>query len=319
MFQPLYFQGLSRALAVVTLSLFARTALAQQIPDAPQPLVAPDATQNGMPAPKPLPSPSPKIIKLGALTLSGSLRARAENWNWFESSTADSHYTFGAALLRLALGQQKDKVDWQNIGVIETRTGAIDWLLWGAGQLGRWGNLDHRAGAIAAEAGYQLPVRLNPWLRVGYFRSTGDGNPLDDAHTTFFQALPTPRPYARFPFYNLMNNGDAFAQLRLRLRRNLSLRSDAHYLRLSDKNDLWYMGGGAFQDKAFGYLGRPGGGGKTLGVTADVSLEYNLAPTTTLTFYASGVRGGRVQRSLYPEGGNHPGARFLYFEVTQRF
>jgi len=31
------------------------------------------------------------------------------------------------------------------------------------------------------------------------------------------------------------------------------------------------------------------------------------------------VSGGRVQAFVYPEGGTHPGARFLYVELTQRF
>ena len=87
---------------------------------------------------------------------------------------------------------------------------------------------------------------------MGYFRSTGDGNPADGDHTTFFQVLPTPRVYARFPFYNLMNNEDVFAQLRLRPHARVSLRADVHHLRTSNARDLWYFGGGAFQDKTFG-------------------------------------------------------------------
>jgi hypothetical protein len=31
------------------------------------------------------------------------------------------------------------------------------------------------------------------------------------------------------------------------------------------------------------------------------------------------VRGGRVPRSIYPSGGKHPGAHFVYLEFTQRF
>jgi hypothetical protein len=48
-------------------------------------------------------------------------------------------------------------------------------------------------------------------------------------------------------------------------------------------------------------------------------VDYNLTRTTALTFYLGGVRGGRVQANIYPQGGNHPGARLLYFEITQRF
>jgi hypothetical protein len=129
------------------------------------------------------------------------------------------------------------------ITTFKAGAGKIDFLLWGAGQFGAWGRLDHHAGAIAAEAGYQLSGKtadkVKPWLRAGYFRCTGDGDPNDAMHGTFFQALPTPRIYARFPFYNMMNNEDAFVQLRLKPHTKLTLRTDVHHLRLSSARDLW--------------------------------------------------------------------------------
>ena len=206
------------------------------------------------------------------------------------------------------------------IGAYQTGGGKTDVLLWTAGQAGSFGQLDHLAGAIAVEAGYQpggkLAAKLKPWFRAGYFRSTGDGDPADDRHGTFFQVLPTPRIYARTPFYNLMNNEDAFVQLRLRPHSKVGLRADLHYLRLSSVKDLWYVGGGAFQNQTFGYVGRPSGGRKTLGTFADLSVDYNLAPRTALTAYFGGVKGGGVVSNIYPLGANQ---RFLYFELTQRF
>ena len=85
-------------------------------------------------------------------------------------------------------------------------------LFWGAGQDGSWGLLDHRAGAFDVEAGWRLnSVATRPWLRGGYFRSTGDRNNADGTHNTF-SVLPTPRIYARFPFFNMMNSKDEFVQ-----------------------------------------------------------------------------------------------------------
>jgi Alginate export len=209
------------------------------------------------------------------------------------------------------------------IGAIKAAGGAFDLLVWGVAQFGDWGRLSHRAGAIAAEAGFQpgggFAARLKPWLRAGYYRGSGDGDPTDADHTTFFQVLPTPRIYARFPFYNLMNNEDVFAQLRIKPHTRLSLRGDVRYLRLANEKDLWYLGGGAFQENTFGYVGRPSGGNKTLGTLFDLSVDYNVASRTTLTLYVGGVRGGRVPRSIYPSGGKHPGAHFVYLEFTQRF
>jgi hypothetical protein len=205
------------------------------------------------------------------------------------------------------------------ISAIRLGEGTMDLLLWGAGQFGGWGLLDHRAGAIAIEGGYQLPVKLSPWIRVGYFRSSGDGDPNDTTHNTFFQVLPTPRIYARFPFYNLMNNQDTFIQLRLKPHRKVALRTDLRFLRLANANDLWYLGGGAFQKNTFGYIGRPSGGNNNLGTVGDVSVDYNVTGKTTLTFYAGGVMGGRVQGFVYPESGTRSSGRFIYFELVQRF
>jgi hypothetical protein len=206
------------------------------------------------------------------------------------------------------------------ITTFKAGSGKMDALLWGAGQFGDWGNLDQRSGAIAAEVGYQfsggIADKIKPWLRAGYFRSTGDGDPTDSTHGTFFQVLPTPRVYARFPFYNLMNNEDVFAQLRLKPHTKVALRADVHHLRLSRARDLWYMGGGAFQQKSFGYVGRPSNGDKTLGTMVDLSVDWNLTPQTSLTVYIAGVRGGGVAERIYPDGRS---ARFAYIELTRRF
>jgi TorA maturation chaperone TorD len=194
-----------------------------------------------------------------------------------------------------------------------------DVLLWGAAQFGRWGELDHRAGAIAVEAGQQFPGTWKPWLRAGFFRSTGDGESGDGRHTTFFQILPTPRFYARFPFYNLMNNQDTFVEFRFRPVSKLAVRTDVRFLRLSNRQDLWYLGGGAFQEQTFGYIGRPANQSTSLGTLFDVSLDYDLTSLTRLTFYAGAVRGGAVQAAIYPAGGRNPVGRFLYLELLQRF
>jgi Alginate export len=90
-----------------------------------------------------------------------------------------------------------------------TDAGNFDFLVWGVVQTGSWGNLTQRAGAFVGEAGWQPPVRvLKTWLSAGYSYGSGDGNPNDTRHGTFFQVLTTPRQYARFPFYNMMNNED---------------------------------------------------------------------------------------------------------------
>jgi hypothetical protein len=195
--------------------------------------------------------------------------------------------------------------------------GKGDVLFWGAVQDGTWGTLTHRANAVAAEAGYQLDnALLKPWLRAGYFRGSGDDDPLDRTHRTFFQELPTPRPFARFPLYNLMNNEDAFAQLTVIPHPKLALRSEAHSLDLANAADLWYSGGGAFQKQTFGYTGRPSNGQKRFAAVFDLSADYQLDAQTTVAFYVAHASGKGVVKRIFPDG---PTANLLYVEVNRRF
>src|SRR5262249_14814666 len=100
----------------------------------------------------------------------------------------------------------------------ESPLGTVDLLFWGLLQNGSWGQLAQRSGAVAVEAGLQPRIwpAVRPWVRGGYNYGSGDGNPNDSTHGTFFQILPTPRVYARFPFFNMMNNRDIFGELILR-------------------------------------------------------------------------------------------------------
>lgn len=202
------------------------------------------------------------------------------------------------------------------INTFNAGSGAGDLLAWGALQTGDWGSLDHRAAAIALEAGYQPDSpKLKPWLRAGYFRSSGDGNPGDNKHGTFFSILPTPRVYARTPFYNQMNNEDLFVMGILRPTPKLTLRADAHKLRLTQSADLWYAGGGAFQDNSFGYAGRPSGGSRNLTTLLDLSVDYTISPQSSVGFYVGRADGGRVIQNIY--AGDK--LTFAYLELTHKF
>ncbi|HTW31108.1 MAG TPA: alginate export family protein, partial [Candidatus Sulfotelmatobacter sp.] len=108
-------------------------------------------------------------------------------------------------------------------------SGKFDFLAWAALQNGSWGDQNQHAAAFVGEAGWQIPVRiLRPWFSAGYSYGSGDGDPTNGRHSTFFQLLPTPRQYARFPFYNMMNNEDLYGTLNLRPWSKLALRSEVH-------------------------------------------------------------------------------------------
>lgn len=197
------------------------------------------------------------------------------------------------------------------------KLGNADLLGWGALQVGSFGQLSHRAWGFVAEAGYQLPKTPGkPWLRAGTNITSGDDNPGDGRHTTFFQILPTPRIYARFPFFNMMNVEDTFAEILLRPNPRLTVRSNYRWLRLSQGADLWYSGGGAFQSSTFGFSGRPAGGSRDLANLVDLSLEFKATAKATLTFYYGNAGGGKIIHTIYPAGSS---GSLVYWEIAQRF
>jgi Alginate export len=203
-------------------------------------------------------------------------------------------------------------------GVLNTdKSGKFDVLGWGALQIGSWGSLTQRAGAFVAETGWQPPIDfLRPWLSAGYSFGSGDGNPADPHHGTFFQVLTTPRLYARFPFYNMMNNEDVYGTLDVHPTSKLSLRSEVHSLRLANAADLWYLGGGAFQRKTFGYTGRPSNGERSLANVWDLSADYKFTRTFSTTLYYGHAWGKSVVASIYP---NNPNGQLVYLETNVHF
>ncbi len=201
--------------------------------------------------------------------------------------------------------------------VNSTTSGKFDFLGWGAIQTGSWGALAQRAGAFVGEIGWQPPVdTLKPWLSVGYSYGSGDGNPNDTRHGTFFQVLTTPRLYARFPFYNMINNEDAYGTINVRPASKLLLRSEVHALRLANAADLWYSGGGAFQRKTFGYTGRPSGGDRGLANVWDASADYQITHSLAATLYYGHAWGKGVVSTIYPRD---PSGQLVYLETNFHF
>lgn len=192
--------------------------------------------------------------------------------------------------------------------------GNFDFLLWVAGQNGSWGALGHSANAEAVEGGYQLTkVATSPWLRAGWFRGSGDTGNTDHTHNTFFQVLPTPRVYARDPFYNLMNSTDEFIQVMDKPVKKVVVRSDLHWLQLTSAKDLWYQGGGAFDNKVFGYTGRPANGASSFASLYDISADYQVTKSIGLNFYYAHVWGKTVIRRIYP---TDPNSNYGYLEFV---
>ncbi|MBI2185984.1 MAG: alginate export family protein [Acidobacteria bacterium] len=264
-------------------------------------------------------------VLYGAVTEQTGTGANAGEWRVFGLGYFDRRDGVVKTDNRLAAARIADtaSIDVGTFGghylrTVPTAAGAVDLMAWGAVQIGSWGILDQRAGTFAVEAGWQpdaLDV-LAPWFRGGYNYGSGDGDPNDSRHGTFFQILPTPRVYARFPFFNMMNTGDAFGEVILRPSRSLNVRSDVHVIRLASRNDLWYAGGGAFQSSTFGFSGRPSSARAGLATLYDVSGDYRVSAYTSVTVYYGRAAGRSVTDAIYASGAD---ADFGYVELTLRF
>lgn len=207
-----------------------------------------------------------------------------------------------------------------SVHAFETKPATYDLLFWGAVQTGRWGVQSHRAYAYTAEAGFQPKAAalrpIKPWFRGGYSQSSGDGNPNDGTHNTFFQVLPTPRPFARFPFFNMMNNRDIYAGLTLRPHARVTVSNEFHGLSLANANDLWYAGGGVFQPWTFGYQGRATNGARSLANLYDTSVDVKLNAAVSLNFYYGHAQGLAAIQTIYPKGRS---GNFGYIELMYKF
>src|SRR5690242_3307318 len=147
-------------------------------------------------------------------------------------------------------------------------------------------------------------------------RGSGEKNLNDSVHGTFFPILPTPRPYARFPFWNMQNNEDFHASLTLQPGSKWNLRSQLHALRLANANDLWYLGGGAFQPNTFGYTGRPSGGNRGIANMWDLSADYQRTQYFSVGLYYGRAWGKAVIQSIYPRNAD---GQMAYLETSVKF
>ena len=182
--------------------------------------------------------------------------------------------------------------------------GELDWLAWGVAQAGDWYGQSHRAFSVAAEAGYRWPqAAWRPWLRTGASHASGDDDPADDRHGTYFPMLQDTRTYARSMVYAQMNLRDVFAQLMLEPHSRVRLRADVHRLDLASTADRWYQGSGATarDGRFFGYSTRPSSGVRGLGTVLDGTADVRLSRYWSVNGYAGRMWGGPVVRGAFAD------------------
>lgn len=183
------------------------------------------------------------------------------------------------------------------VGVYPTRRGRIDVLGWVVRQGGDWYGQTHAASAVAVEVGHQwLRAPGQVWLRAGVLSSSGDSDPADARHETFFQVLPTGRKYSLSTISNLMNATDVFVQAVVKPVARVTVRGDVHRLTLTNAKDLWYAGSGATTrtGAVFGFAGRRSNGSTDLGTVTEASADWAVGPHLSINGYLGRVSGGRV-------------------------
>ena len=98
-----------------------------------------------------------------------------------------------------------------------------------------------------------------------------------------------------------MNLEDGFVQLIDRPNPKWELRTDLHWLQLTAPQDLWYQGGGAFDNKVFGFTGRPSNGHSSFVTLEDVSSDWHATPYLDLNAYYAHAVGKTVIGAIYPD------------------
>ncbi len=219
------------------------------------------------------------------------------------------------------------------IYVYDIGPGTMDFLLWGGYQWGNWGRgingndhvLTHDAWAIAIETGYNFKnVLWKPWLRIGYFYGTGDNDPDDKKHNTFFMMIPTLRIYSLTPSYTFMNTHYIMGQIIIKPYKKVLLRSDVHFVSLTESKDFWYLGSGIMRPDKDSYapisahINRED---KDLLSMWDISVfikdVYHINKFKIgLDFYISHIWGGDVIKDAFKA---HNELTFFYAEVRMTF
>jgi hypothetical protein len=204
------------------------------------------------------------------------------------------------------------------VGIFPTDFGEVDSVVWLVGQAGDWYGDTHRAWSLAAEIGHRwTAMTWQPWVRVGLLYASGDKDPTDTRHGTFFQMMPTSRRYSLSNTYAQMNMKELFGQLYLYPTSRLTLRADVHRVSLADANDRWYAGSGATARRGvfFGYSIRPSNAATSLGTVVEGSADVKINRYWSMNAYLGHIAGGDVVKGLFT--GNR--LSFFYFENVLGF
>jgi hypothetical protein len=92
------------------------------------------------------------------------------------------------------------------------------------------------------------------------------------------------------------------AELMMNPARRVEWRTTFHGLWLASRRDLWYAGGGAYNDASFGCAGLPSHGHRYLGTAADTGPAIKINRHLRISFYVGHAFGGPVVTTNFPRG-----------------
>ena len=241
------------------------------------------------------------ITKVRQVYFADSRSTQNTSNRWFVESFTDAR---GIKAIDNASVSTTGAINVTTVGghaITAATRGAVrtDALFWGAMQGGEWGSSRIQSNAALAEVGIKHPALGGWWLRGGGAHFSGDSNPTDNKHATFYPQLTAPRLYGRTPIYTEANVNDIFLML-IKRNKKETLRLETHGLYLDKLEDRWYSLGGAFQATGpFGLVAKPSGGSRSLGSLVDISYDVTMNPRDTVSLYAGYFHGGDVVKASY--------------------
>ncbi|MBP7778388.1 MAG: alginate export family protein [Acidobacteria bacterium] len=187
-------------------------------------------------------------------------------------------------------------------GAYPSRWGTSDAVAWIAAQTGAWYELSHRAVAATLTGGHRFTrAPWRPWLRAGMAYASGDGSVSDLRHGTFFPMLPSSDRVSRLNAYAFMNVVDRWAVVEVQPHPALEVSTGVRRVGLASERDRWYQGSGATLrgGNYFGFQGRDGRGGDTIGTVVEGAATWQPRSWWTLRAHAGRIVGGDVVSRLF--------------------
>jgi hypothetical protein len=194
--------------------------------------------------------------------------------------------------------------------------GTLDTLVWGCYQWGDWGTTGHSAYAVVAEGGYKFrDLCLQPWLRLGVAHASGDDDPEEGTHKSFFGMAPTNHKwYGYMDTTALSNLINFYQQLILKPAEKVTVQIDGHLFWLHDTSDSWYAGSGATSNDVFGFVGghsvssgttaRLTDGEGFIGGEMDLTAQYAVSKYLGFEATYGHFFGAAGAKAVFPENGH---------------